>query len=46
MIVDHTKYGRLLVGAQVVIGEVKEHAQFVRENREESLMILGPDQPV
>lgn len=41
-----TKNWRLLVGAEVVVGQVEEDSQLVGEERDEGLVVLLPHQPV
>ena len=41
-----TKYGRLFVGAEVVVGEVKVHAQLLREEGDKRLVVLVSHQSV
>lgn len=42
----HTKDGWLLVVAEVVVGEVKECAQFLSEEVDKGLMVFLPHQTV
>lgn len=41
-----TKYGRLPARAEVMVGKVKQGAQFLRKERHESFMILLPNKAI
>ena len=41
-----TEDGRDFVGAEVVVGEVKQHPQLVRDEADEGLLVFLPHQTV